>query len=108
MSVVCHKRTHALQQSRPVISTHCEKDARSTEGTEKLHYRERHDQDAHGGHQPPAGTRLTSHPPNGAASTPPSTSGINCSSGTAPISVKNVVAAEAVTKNSAVLTEPTA
>src|SRR5215472_10870313 len=56
---------------------------------------------------PRAGARLTSHPPNGAAITPPSTSGINCSRSTAPISTKNVVAAEMVTKNSAVLTEPT-
>jgi hypothetical protein len=31
---------------------------RSTEGTEKLHYCERHDQDAHGGHQPPGWNAL--------------------------------------------------
>src|SRR5436309_6822848 len=54
-----------------------------------------------------AGTCLTAHPPNGAASTPPRTSGTRCSSGEAPSSVKNVAAAATVTKNSVVLTEPT-
>jgi hypothetical protein len=37
--------------------------ARSTEGTEKLHYRERHDQDAYGGHQPPGRNALNKPPP---------------------------------------------
>src|SRR5665647_1584684 len=58
--------------------------------------------------RPRAGTRLTTHPPNGAASTPPNTNGMRCSSDELPSSVKNVVVAATVTKNSAVLTEPTA
>src|SRR5262249_2566735 len=57
--------------------------------------------------KPRVDTCFTSQPPKGAASTPPSTSGIKCSSGTRPSSVKNMVAAETVTRNSAVLTEPT-
>ena len=51
--------------------------------------------------------RLTAQPPNGAASRPPSTSGTRCCTGEAPSSTKNVVADATVTKNSAVLTEPT-
>jgi hypothetical protein len=39
------------------------KKTHSTEGTEKLHYRERHDQDAHGGHQPPGWNALNKPPP---------------------------------------------
>src|SRR6186997_3430406 len=53
-------------------------------------------------------TRLTSQPPNGAAITPPMISATRLGSGDAPSSTKNVVAAAMVTKNSVVLTEPTA
>src|SRR5215208_5173154 len=52
-------------------------------------------------------TRLTAEPPNGAAKTPPRTSGIRYCKDDAPSSTKNVVAAATVTKNSVVLTEPT-
>src|SRR5829696_1457842 len=52
-------------------------------------------------------TRLTAQPPNGAANTPPRTSGTRYWKADAPSSTKNVVAAATVTKNSVVLTEPT-
>src|SRR3977135_3349881 len=51
--------------------------------------------------------RLTSHPPSGAASKPPSTIGIRGSSGDAQSPPKKVGAEGTETKNSAVLTEPT-
>jgi len=51
--------------------------------------------------------RCTAQPPTGAASRPPITSGTSCCNGEAPSSTKKVVADATVTKNSAVLTEPT-
>ena len=54
-----------------------------------------------------AGMCLTAQPPNGAAIMPPITSGTRFCSGAAPSSMKNVVAAATVTKNSVALTEPT-
>src|SRR6185369_15835674 len=55
-----------------------------------------------------AGMRFTAQPPSGAASNPPMISASSSRHGEAPSSTKNVVAAATVTKNSVVLTEPTA
>ncbi len=51
---------------------------------------------------------FTTQPPSGAASIPPAISASSSFHGDAPSSTKNVVAAAMVTKNSVVLTEPTA